>query len=390
MKVDSRSFLAGAASGALAFVALGGSTAAQNPPAGGALCFDGVDDHARVPYSPSFPIDVFSVCAWVKAQAPLTNWAVIISRGDDDTTDNLPWDLRIDADGTFLCAIEDSSDQSAAYDSNMVITDGAWHHVAAVRASNGALSLYVDGQVAASFGSTKKPSSNNSQFLTFGCVIGSTALPPQVPLFFLRGMIDEPAMWNRVLSAAEVLSVVQSGVPSVSSTGLQGYWNLNAGSGQVVADLSPAANHGFRGVDGAAVDQADPDWTVHTTALEAPRLGSPPNPNALLPGQTSGPAIGSTWDPVIDHTTFMPGAAFDFLGITVNPLNLFLPPFGTLLCDVTLTIAIQTAAAGVPFAVPVPADCNFIGTTVCTQGASLDGLGNILFTNALDITIGTF
>ena len=123
---------------------------------------------------------------------------------------------------------------------------------------------------------------------------------------------------------------------------------------------------------------------------EIERLGSPPNPAAFLPGQTSGPVVGATWDPVIDHTTFMPSATFDFMGITVNPLNLSLPPFGTLLCDPTVIVTIQTSSAGVPFAVPVPNDCFFVGVTVYTQGASLDALGNIVFTNALDITIGTF
>lgn len=390
MKVPFASFPVRAALGALALLAPCVSSHAQNPPLGGALCFDGVDDHVRVPYSATFPTEVFSICAWVKAQAPPTNWAVIISRGDDDTTDNLPWDLRIEPDGTFICAIEDSSDQSAVYDSNFVITDGAWRHVAAVRAATGSLSLYVDGQPVAFFGSTKKPSSNNSQFISLGCLIGSSGPPPQIPLFFLHGVIDEPAMWDRVLSATEVMNVFQSGVPSVSSAGLRGYWNLNAGSGQVVPDLSAAANHGFRGTDGAAADQADPAWVIHTPSLEIPRLGSPANPNALLPGQTSGPAVGSTWDPIIDHTSFMPGAAIDLLGITVNPLNLFLPPLGTLLCDPAQTIAIETAAAGLPFAVPVPNDCAFVGLSICTQGASLNALGAILLTNALDITIGTF
>ena len=125
-------------------------------------------------------------------------------------------------------------------------------------------------------------------------------------------------------------------------------------------------------------------------STEIPRLGSPPNPNALLPGVTSGPIIGFTWDPVIDHSTFMPTALFDFLAITATATNISLPPLGTLLCDPTLTFTIEGSAAGGPFAVPVPNDCAFVGASVCTQGASLDALGNILFTNALDITIGTF
>ncbi len=125
-------------------------------------------------------------------------------------------------------------------------------------------------------------------------------------------------------------------------------------------------------------------------SAEVARLGSPPNPSALLPGLTSGPVIGSTWDPVVDHSTFLPGATFDFLGITATAVNLDLSPLGTLLCDPALIVTIETVAAGTPFAVPVPPDCIFVGVGVCTQGASVDALGTIRLTNALDVTIGSF
>ncbi len=130
--------------------------------------------------------------------------------------------------------------------------------------------------------------------------------------------------------------------------------------------------------------------SVPLSSAEVVRLGSPPNPNALLPGLTSGPVIGSTWDPTIEHITFMPGATFDFLAITANPTNLDLGPFGTLLCDPAIIFSILSVVAGVPFAVAIPSSCAFVGASICTQGASLDPLGTILLTNALDITLGTF
>ena len=118
------------------------------------------------------------------------------------------------------------------------------------------------------------------------------------------------------------------------------------------------------------------------------RLGSPPNPAALLPGVTQAPNLGATWDPVIDHTTFLPGATLDVLGITVTALNLSVPPLGTLLCDPGTSIATVTGAAGVPFSVPIPNDCMFVGTAICSQGASVDAFGTIRFANALDLVIG--
>ena len=95
------------------------------------------------------------------------------------------------------------------------------------------------------------------------------------------------------------------------------------------------------------------------------------------------------WDPVIDHTSFLPGATLDILLITALPANLDLAsPLGTLLCDVISSPpALLTTTPGTPFAVPVPPNCNLAGLTLSTEGLSQEGLYACL-TNALDITIG--
>ncbi len=125
-------------------------------------------------------------------------------------------------------------------------------------------------------------------------------------------------------------------------------------------------------------------------SLEVVRLGVPPNPNAFLPGLTNGPVIGKTWDPVVDHTSFVPGALLDAFVITLSPTNLSLPPAGTALCLPPIAAGPFLSGPGVPFSIPIKNKCSFVGVSLCAQGFSLGALGNLFLTNALDFTIGTF
>ncbi len=127
-----------------------------------------------------------------------------------------------------------------------------------------------------------------------------------------------------------------------------------------------------------------------TNAVETVRLDTFPfNPVAFLPSQTGGAALGQTWDPVVSHATFMPDAILDLLAISLTPTEVPLPPFGDLLCLPPFIGDLLTSPPGTPFAVPIPDNCNFIGLTLCTQAVSTNAAGTILFTNAIDITIGS-
>ena len=128
--------------------------------------------------------------------------------------------------------------------------------------------------------------------------------------------------------------------------------------------------------------------SVATPAAEIVRLGTPPNPAALLPGVTAGPAICTTWDPVVDHSSFLPAAVADFLG--VSPLSVNIPTsFGTLLCGLPTPALTFAVAAGAPFQIPIPEDCSLVGAVPCAQAVSVDASGAIGLTNALDLTIGS-
>ncbi len=228
-----------------------------------------------VPYDDSFPTEVFTISAWVKTLATMGRSA-IIARGEDDNSFNLSWHLYVLPDGSLQIMLEDKNEQNYCYpdtcmgqpqgnctSGDLFVADDAWHHVAAKRSASGDLALYVDGELRAACDQTGVPSSNNFQDLTIGCTHGTIGPPPggeEPPIWFFAGFIDEPAMWNRPLSDTEIEGVFRDGV-NLNSPGLMGYWNLNEGSGQDVADLSPAGNDGFLGFDSGA-DSADPDWVV--------------------------------------------------------------------------------------------------------------------------------
>jgi len=237
------------------------------------LVFDGTDDRVLIPWDASFPTDVFTVAAWIR-MAPPGGRAAILARGEDDNSFNLSWQMFVGSTGFLEIMLEASNEDNYCYPNNdcvplgvcdsddLFVADDAWHHVAVTRDAGGTLLFYVDAIEQARCDGTGVPSSNNRQFLSVGVTHGQIGpLPPggkEPPIWFFPGEIDDPAMWSRSLSLAEIVTVHDTGV-DVNSSELQGYWNFNEGQGQTVFDRSPAANHGYLGSD-PATDSADPGW----------------------------------------------------------------------------------------------------------------------------------
>lgn len=124
-------------------------------------------------------------------------------------------------------------------------------------------------------------------------------------------------------------------------------------------------------------------------ALETVRLGSPANPQALLPGQNGPPQAGLTWEPRVDHATFLPTATTDVLAISFTQVNLTAVGVqGTLLCARPFFATFWNATPGTAFSIPIPASFPTLGMQFSAQAASLDGSGVWHLTNALDCTVG--
>lgn len=202
-------------------------------------------------------------------------------------------------------------------------------------------------------------SDGNALYTLLGNPLTPPTLPPNIPAAKFR---------FRVLADAQVAML-----PTLGAFGKTKVLGTTPGS-----DLTGA-------ISGPVLISA-----VSGPAIETPRLGSPPNPFAFKPGLTSGPVIGQVWDPYIDHSAFVPTAVLDAFGVTFAPINIALPPFGTLLCLPPTVTSLYTSVPGLPFHAPIPADCVLVGASLCTQAFSIDGASNLLLTNALDITLGSF
>ncbi len=256
---------------------------------GGALEFDGTNDRVTVPYNSSFPTEVFSICAWVKAPPP-GHRSAIIARGEDDNSWDLAWHLYLEPDGSLRLMVEDTAMQNHCYpyvcfsqilqnncslSGTLLVADETWHHVAATRRASGELVMYVDGQAVADCVQTGVPSADNFQDLTIGCTHGFIGPPPngiEPPIWFFPGRIDEPAMWNIAMTASQIEDVYSAGVDP-RSAGLVGFWTFDDASGQVVGDASPQGNHGYLGAE-PGIDDADPVWIVDEVVCPADLDGS--------------------------------------------------------------------------------------------------------------------
>ncbi len=177
------------------------------------------------------------------------------------------------------------------------------------------------------------------------------------------------------LSAGDIHSA------SVSTAGIVHTWGTNSdgalGTGDTVNSTVPKKVFGL----------SDCDVSCLQPYTETVRLGTPPNPSALLPGNTVGPVIGRTWDPVL--IPFLPGALLDFLAISFGPPINIPSGFGTLLCTAPPPGFVLSGPAPASFGVPIPLDCVFIGVPACTQAGSATA-STVALTNALDIVIGAF
>ena len=129
-----------------------------------------------------------------------------------------------------------------------------------------------------------------------------------------------------------------------------------------------------------ALTPCPPPSECHTRRGQDVRPGTPPNPSALLPGQTSPPVIGGSWDPIIDHTTFVTNAALDFAMFGGAQLNVPVPNLGTVLTD--QAFGSMTATPGQTFLLAIPNDSGLLGLQMSVQGLTLDWNWGLHLTNA--------
>lgn len=254
--------------------------------ANGGLYFDGVNDYVDLGNAPEFnPASAISITAWIKPA--LVSRAQFIVAKDNLPAGNLQYFLR--QQGTALrMGVRTSGDNFVT--SPPVFTANNWYFVAGVF-DGASMQLYVNGQPAGAPAAVSGVMSDNGVNARIGRR-QDAALP-------FTGAIDEVSIYDRPLSAVEILTiyngvVFDSTAPSVSITApAQGA--LIAGTVLVTADA--ADNVGVAGVqfqaDGVNIGGEDTSFP-YSASLDTTALANGAHTLTALVRDTAGLTASST------------------------------------------------------------------------------------------------
>ena len=201
-----------------------------------ALQFDGYKDFVIIPEHDSLDMagSSVSVSAWIKSSAFSDNWNIILEHGQGEpgSYSLFSWDsnhLRFEFVGM---------DEDIEY--TVDFTDGNWHHVVGTFDSkNNRARLYYDGkQVVSKY--VYNEIEEGSGKTTIGSWGGEHS--------FFEGEIDEIRIWKKALTLEEIQANMYRHLKG-SEDGLVGYWPANAGTDNILYDLS--GNHISGTVQGA-------------------------------------------------------------------------------------------------------------------------------------------
>ena len=223
-----------------------------------ALDFDGTNDYVSLSDGSSLNFGSnqgFTVEAWVKTTE---NAGAIVSfrnstNGEPVIYLSIGYNGSSTNDGKVMALIRGNGGGLAEVVGGSV-NDDTWHHVALTRNAGNTLELYLDG---VSQG-TDSVAGANDAITTDLRAVGAEEYWIQQSFTtadrrYLDGKIDEVAVWNVALDAADVTSLYNSGngLKASANSGnydnsgdLVGYWKFNEGTGSTLTDNTSNSNNG--------------------------------------------------------------------------------------------------------------------------------------------------
>ncbi|UOQ96196.1 T9SS type A sorting domain-containing protein [Hymenobacter sp. 5317J-9] len=236
------------------------------PPAAGsntALLFDGVGKYVDAGVIALNPTG-FSLECWVKANSfklgsPFISSVIGMEDGGVNNAQIRLGDANITGDRPQF--VMNTGTLSRKVTSATTLSAGTWYHLAATY-DGSAMKLYINGVLNASLNATTTPTANAA--FSFGRNYASSRC--------LDGSIDEVRVWQRALTAAEILANACD-VPA-NAPGLEGYWKLNEATGLVANDLT---GHGHTG---NLIGMNAADWSANVPTA-CPAI------TAALPGRAA-------------------------------------------------------------------------------------------------------
>jgi|CXWL01.1.fsa_nt_gi parallel beta-helix repeat protein len=201
---------------------------------GSGLAFDGTNDSVTIPHSPSLALaGAFSMAAWVNPVASTTSFKSVMVK---NSTHFLYASVRgYCGNGAVLVGFVGSAGTKTACDRNPLPAN-AWTHLAATN-DGSVMRLYRNGVMTSSAAVTGVPITSTGTLQLGASRYGE----------HFNGKLDEARVYNRALSATEVLALFNA-APSGSVTDLNGDGITN------VTDIQIAVN---QAAGGAACGSGD-------------------------------------------------------------------------------------------------------------------------------------
>jgi LmbE family N-acetylglucosaminyl deacetylase len=195
-------------------VLLGGATADTPGMTGQAFSFDGTNSFVQIPDSPQFALTNLTLEAWVLFSAldsagtgdspPGQQYIVFKQNSRNDQFEGYDLGKARTTDGDVFSFVVASADgQALTLQSTTLVTTGLWYHVAGVRGAD-FTQLYVNGQL-----ESQTNVSFPQDYGTNGLFFGSSGQSDWDHKF--AGLLDEVALYNRALSAAEIAAIFTAG-----------------------------------------------------------------------------------------------------------------------------------------------------------------------------------
>ena len=223
---------------------------ALQPIATNCLKFDGVTGYVSAAPNADLNAYPFTATGWFRTTNTVSFVQGIVSKYKDSSGNG--WALFVQSGKLrgfyyrppFIAAID--------FTSVPTVADGAWHHTAlTVDASGG--KLFLDGAlIGSSAWASTASAPTNTESLLIGCY------DPSIYTQRFHGALDEITVWNRALTAGEILTN-RNLLLTGSEPNLIAYWRLNEGLGTTTTD-STALGH-----TGSFV--STPAWTGSTAYL---------------------------------------------------------------------------------------------------------------------------
>jgi len=169
---------------------------------GGTFDYDGSNDYFRVPYTSNLFGSEGTVSAWFYQKTTLSD-AGVLHKGDLSSWTDEDLSLQFNgASNKFRIIAYNSSGSHTDFYPNTVFSLNTWYHIVFVW-NNSYAWFYVNGIIDKSGAKVLGPIRNSLGGINIGSQIPSQAR--------FKGLIDEVRIYNRMLSASEILTLYGSG-----------------------------------------------------------------------------------------------------------------------------------------------------------------------------------